>query len=58
MAQFSGHWWQQLVKYKLVLVLSWINRLASEIIATSVRVVASCREAAAPVQPCVVQDTK
>ena len=29
---FSWQWWQRLVEYKLVLALSLINRLASEII--------------------------
>ena len=31
-SQFSWLWWQRLVEYKLVLALSLINRLASEII--------------------------
>ena len=31
-SQFSWQWWQQLIEYKLVLALSLINRLASEII--------------------------
>ena len=31
-SQFSWQWWQRLVEYKLVLALSLINRLASEII--------------------------
>ena len=43
----------------VVLALSWINRLASKKLSSpSVRVVASCREAVASVQPCVVQHTK
>ena len=28
-SQFCWQWWQQLVKYKLVLALSWISRLAN-----------------------------